>query len=168
MYPSERRAQTCMRNTFWQSFFRETTFDLLNNQLSVTSYCRRMIITIQSWIKKLILQGLEMPTTVCSAAFSWPWDRERVRAASAADICACKISLVINHKAIIGWLDERSVSGKVFLDVFNRCWVVWSVNRSCFWFAGPAVQRRLIRSWYVWLPRIQLIRLLLFLPSTFH
>lgn len=35
-------------------------FDLLNNQDSVTSYCRQMIITIQAWIKKLILQGLEM------------------------------------------------------------------------------------------------------------
>lgn len=48
-------------------------------------------------------------------------ETERMRTPSAADICGCKISLVINHKAIIGWWDERHVSGKVFLDVFNRC-----------------------------------------------
>lgn len=48
-------------------------------------------------------------------------ETEGAGAASVADICGGKISLVINHKAIIGRRDERRVSGKVFLDVFNRC-----------------------------------------------
>lgn len=48
-------------------------------------------------------------------------ETKKCGAASAADICSNEISLVINHKAIIGWLDEKRVSRKVFLDVFNRC-----------------------------------------------
>lgn len=41
--------------------------------------------------------------------------------AAAAYICGCKISVVINHKAITGRRDGGHISGKVFLDVFNRC-----------------------------------------------
>lgn len=60
-----------MNNTFFSKFLfgnfkkniKKATFDLPNNQRSVTSYCRQMIITIEYWIKKLILQGLDMLAT---------------------------------------------------------------------------------------------------------
>lgn len=43
----------------WKPEDEKNTFDLH----TVTSYCRRAIITMRSWIKLLILQGLQMSAT---------------------------------------------------------------------------------------------------------
>lgn len=65
MFGPCRSTEISTNNTFDKVFWegkvekKTTVFDL-NNQQPVTSYCRRMIITIPTWIKKLILQGLEM------------------------------------------------------------------------------------------------------------
>lgn len=151
------------RVSFGKQRKKNITFDLPNNQHSWHHTAGKWLSQYSAGLRSLFYKVWK-----CQRQSAPGPETERARAVSAADICGCKISLVINHKAIIGWCDERRISGKVFLDVFNRCWVVWSVGRSCLWFGGHTVQQRLIHSWYVRLPRIQLIRLLLFLSSTIH
>lgn len=76
---------------------RKQTFDL---RRVLTSYCRQIIITIKHEIKKLNTKSENIGDRAINGVLLAL--RQRMRAVSEADICSSEISLVINHKAIIG------------------------------------------------------------------